>query len=191
MNLQTPSQTVGPFFAYGLTARQYGYDNLSIANDIIAGPRAAGEHVEIIGKVLDGHGGVIPDAIVEFWHADAGGQYLATEVNPDSQGFKGIGRMGTGTDHQGRFIFKTIKPGRYDGQVPHINIILLMRGLLSHLYTRLYFSDENNSKDEILNSVPESRRATLIAERKRTDAGVFYLFDIVTQGKKETVFFDV
>ena len=85
--------------------------------------------------------------------------------------------------------FRTIAPG----QAPHINIIVFMRGLLVHAYTRLYFDDEAsaNSEDEILNSVPTDRRHTLIAKREQQAGGVVYRFDIHMQGQDETVFFDV
>jgi protocatechuate 3,4-dioxygenase, alpha subunit len=87
-----------------------------------------------------------------------------------------------------------VKPGAIgDGQAPHINVIVMMRGLLSHAYTRIYFSDEAeaNARDPVLASVPEKRRQTLIAERVETPSGVAYRFDIHMQGEEETVFFDV
>jgi protocatechuate 3,4-dioxygenase, alpha subunit len=68
-----------------------------------------------------------------------------------------------------------------------------MRGLLTHAYTRIYFADEAeaNASDPVLNSVPEERRATLLAEPTETPAGLVYCFDIHMQGERETVFFDV
>lgn len=189
---QTPSSTVGPFFAYGLTPRQYGYPLPSIAGSVIADETVEGERIRIVGRVLDGAGAPIPDALVELWQADAGGRYPAAPGT--NAAFRGFGRCGTGTDPHSRFVFETVKPGpTEDGQAPHASLILFMRGLLSHAYTRLYFSDEAeaNARDPVLARVPAERRATLIAAREETGAGIVYRFDIHMQGDRETVFFDV
>jgi len=190
---QTPSQTVGPFFAYALTAPQYGYEFSSIASGDLADDSLPGEHIRIIGRVLDGAGEPISDALVEIWQADAEGRYAhPADPRGAKQKFRGFGRFGTGTDPQSRFIFHTVKPGRVDGeQAPHINVIVFMRGLLSHAYTRLYFSDEaqDNARDPVLRGVPEERRPTLIAQRDGSTPT--YRFDIHMQGDAETVFFDV
>jgi len=190
----TPSQTVGPYFAYGLTARQYGYDFDQPFDDVVALPHAAGEHIVLEGRALDGDGQPIIDAMVEIGHADANGQYPAGIEAVKASGFRGFGRVGTGTDSQSRFVFRTIKPGAEGpGQAPHINVIVLMRGLLLHAFTRVYFSDEAaaNASDPALNAVPAERRATLIAERRSEGGLPVYRFDIHMQGPKETVFFDV
>jgi len=192
---QTPSQTVGPYFAYGLTAVQYGYPHDSIATSDVADPLVPGEHVEIVGQVFDGAGDLIPDAMIEIWQADSEGRYAhPADPRGSNQLFRGFGRCGTGRLPESRFVFRTVKPGSVDGeQAPHINVIVFMRGMLSHAYTRIYFPDEAeaNSRDPVLNSVPEVRRATLIAKRKDTPAVPLYRFDIHMQGDQETVFFDV
>jgi protocatechuate 3,4-dioxygenase, alpha subunit len=188
---QTPSQTVGPFCAYGLTPEQYGYPFASIATGNVAGEAAGGPPIRIVGRVLDGDGAPISDALVEIWQADAQGNYAQTR-QPSNTGFSGFGRQGTGTDAENRFIFDTVKPGPVDAeQAPHISVIVFMRGLLSHAYTRIYFSDEAdaNARDPVLARVPEDRRATLLARRQ--DDGTTYRFDIRMQGDAETVFFDV
>jgi protocatechuate 3,4-dioxygenase, alpha subunit len=192
---QTPSQTVGPYFAYGLTAAQYGYPHNSIASSEVAEPLVPGEHVEIIGQVIDGAGDVIPDAMIEIWQADSEGRYAhPADSRGSNQIFRGFGRCGTGTMPDSRFMFRTVKPGSVDGkQAPHVNVIVFMRGMLVHAYTRMYFSDEAkaNAHDPVLQSVPEDRRATLIAKREETGAMPVYRFDIHMQGDEETVFFDV
>ena len=191
---QTPSQTVGPFFAYGLTAPQYGYDFDGIASDRLTDEQVAGERIRIIGRVLDGAGEPIPDAMIEIWQADSAGRYAhPADPRGSNQGFRGFGRFGTGTDVEHRFTFDTIKPGPVDKQAPHINVIVFMRGMLSHCYTRLYFSDEAeaNSRDPVLQSIPAARRGTLIARREDAASGTVYHFDIHMQGDAETVFFDV
>ncbi len=187
---QTPSQTVGPYFAYGLTAVQYGYANTQIADGAMAEQSLPGTHIRITGRVLDMDGKVVPDAIVEFWQADSQGR-IADGKNTGNSRFTGFGRQGTGPDPENRFVFNTVKPGKLaPDEAPCIAVIVLMRGLLSHLYTRIYFDDEAaaNATDPVLQTVPESRRATLIA---RTVALNEYRFDIHLQGADETVFFDV
>lgn len=189
---QTPSQTVGPFFAYGLSPRQYGYALDSVVGPAMADESVVGERIRVEGQVLDGAGAPITDALIEFWQADADGVYRASDgVNAR---FSGFGRCGTGTDAEARFWFETIKPGvaadEADRAAPCINVTVLMRGLLSHVFTRLYFSDEAeaNARDEVLLSVPPERRATLIADL--VEPG-HYKFDIRMQGDDETVFFDL
>ncbi len=172
---QTPSQTVGPYFAYGLSPEQYLYDFKSLKNNELVSPIDHPGCIRISGKVFDGEGKIIPDAMLEIWQNDG--------ENPL------FGRFGTGTDPENRFIFYTIKPKSVNGQAPHLTLIVFMRGQLLHSYTRLYFEDEKelNETDEVLNLVPEDRRKTLIA-RKSNDG---YILDIHMQGDRETVFFDV
>lgn len=192
---QTPSQTVGPYFAYGLTPGQYGYPLASIAGPSLANDDDAGERIRIEGQVLDGAGETVSDALVEIWQPDAQGRYAhPADPRVSNAGFVGFGRAGTGKDPRHRFRFDTVKPGAPGpGQAPHVNVIVMMRGLLSHAYTRIYFSDEAaaNAADPVLASVPEGRRDTLVAERQAHPAGVVYRFDIRMQGERETVFFDV
>lgn len=195
---QTPSQTVGPYFAYGLTAQQYRYDNTQIADNQLVKGDINGECIRITGTVFDGNGDAVNDALIEIWQANAAGRFnhsldqrsnRALEPN-----FSGYGRCGTGTSSDASFSFDTIKPGSAkDGQAPYITVVVFMRGLLSHAYTRIYFSDEAsaNQADPVLNTVAEQRRATLIAQRKETGTGPEYHFDIHMQGAEETVFFEV
>ncbi|MCA0230222.1 MAG: protocatechuate 3,4-dioxygenase subunit alpha [Bacteroidetes bacterium] len=172
---QTPSQTVGPYFAYGLSPEQYLYDFKQLAGNQMVNPIDEKEVIVITGKVFDGEGVVIPDAMIEVWHNDGEKQLF--------------GRFGTGTDAQNRFIFHTVKPTSVNGQAPFLSIIVFMRGQLIHSYTRLYFADEAelNANDEVLNVAPEERRSTLIAAKTANG----YHFDIWMQGENETVFFDI
>jgi protocatechuate 3,4-dioxygenase alpha subunit len=192
---QTPSQTVGPFFAYALTPEQYGYDFASIADGSLIEGDVPGQRIRIEGRVFDGKGELVPDAMIEIWQADGEGRYAhPADPRGSNMAFKGFGRVGTGTDPEARFVFDTIKPGSVDGtQAPHVNVIVFMRGLLLHAYTRIYFSDEAaaNSRDPVLASVPAERRRTLIATRDETSASPVYRLDIRMQGPDETVFFDV
>jgi len=192
---QTPSQTVGPFFAFGLAGEQYGYRFRQAASGTIAGPDEAGQRIRIVGRVLDGAGEPIPDALIEIWQADAAGRYAhSADGRGSNSGFTGFGRVGTGTDRENRFIFDTVKPGSVDGaQAPHVTLVVMMRGLLTHAYTRLYFSDEAsaNARDEVLLGIAPDRRDTLLARREDTATGPVYRFDIRMQGERETVFFDL
>ena len=189
---QTPSQTVGPYFAYGLSPEQYGYQHglSSIAGSDMAPPDVEGQRIRVEGQVFDGVGNVVSDALIEIWQADAMGRYAhAADPRGSNSNFKGFGRCGTGTDPQNRFWFNTVKPGSVAaGSAPHLNVIVMMRGMLLHAYTRIYFEGEAaNATDKVLAAVPAGRRHTLIAKRE----GNVYRFDIHMQGGNETVFFDV
>ena len=197
---QTPSQTVGPFSAYSLTAEQYGYPFNSIINDSLIESNidpqncvTTGERIYITGVVFDGKGDSILDAVVELFQADANGQYRSTPIRHKNDGFTGFGRLGTGTNPEHRFTFTTIKPGSVNGQASHIDVLLMMRGSLRNLYTRLYFSDNMaaNEQDDLFKAVPENRRKTLIANRLEANGLVFYEFNIRMQGEDETVFFEL
>lgn len=191
---QTPSQTVGPYFAYGLTATQYGYDFDQPFDQTVALDGARGERILLEGRVIDGDGHPIFDAMVEIGQVDGEGRYPASTDEATAMGFRGFGRAGTGTDAENRFRFDTVKPGtEAPGAAPHINVIVTMRGLLLHAFTRIYFSDEAaaNAQDAVLQSVPAARRHTLIAQRGERGGQVVYRFDVHMQGPNETVFFDV
>lgn len=199
---QTPWQTVGPFFHYGLPWK--GGADLTGSSELGARPELfAPEHyllrtpaprhpvegmaVEIFGRVLDGDAKPVPDALVEIWQANAEGHYYVPGAD---QNFIGFGRAATGDD--GDYRFRTILPGRVPGpgnslQAPHIAVGVMARGLLKRLVTRLYFPHgEGLDSDPILELVPAARRATLIARKESSR----YRFDIVLQGAGETVFFD-
>jgi protocatechuate 3,4-dioxygenase alpha subunit len=191
---QSPSQTVGPYFAYCLTPEQYGYDFAALAGNQLADEAVEGERIRVLGRVLDGAGNAVDDAMIEIWQADAKGRYAhPADPRGSNLAFRGFGRYGTGTDPELRFVFDTVKPGSVDGQAPHITLCVMARGMLSHAFTRIYFSDEAeaNAADAVLASVPEERRETLIAKRDETQAGIVYRFDVHLQGTAETVFFDL
>ena len=182
---QTPSQTVGPFFHFGLPFE--GDSNL------ITGA-VAGEKIVIEGKVTDGAGEPVPDVMIEIWQANAAGKYdhpEDTQDKPVDDGFHGFGRCAT--DKEGMFRFQTVKPGAVPGpgnslQAPHLVTFVFGRGMLKQLLTRIYFEDEaHNANDPVLGLVPEARRATLIARKTNSSS---YRLDIVLQGGAETVFFD-
>jgi protocatechuate 3,4-dioxygenase alpha subunit len=184
----TGSQTVGPFFHLGM---------VYLERENLVPEGVPGERITIRGKVFDGDGNVVPDAVLEIWQADSAGQY-ASEIPARSSGgtrFLGFGRVET--NDEGEFHFTTIKPGRVqsaDGptQAPHIVVTLFSRGLLKPLHTRLYFPNErSNADDPVLKLVPADRRSTLIATPSGEQGAPNVLYwNIVMQGEGETVFFD-
>ncbi|MDH3581877.1 MAG: protocatechuate 3,4-dioxygenase subunit alpha [Hyphomicrobiales bacterium] len=188
---------MGPYFSYGLAANQYDYPFSQFADGNLLQPGADidGDRIRVTGHLLDGQGEPVTDALLEIWQADAQGRYAHPQDPRSSNAvFKGFGRMGTGTDAENRFDFRTVRPGSVDGaQAPHINVIVFARGLLSHLYTRIYFADqaEANAADPILQSVPEERRSTLIATGDNQSGMTVYQHNICLQGPSETVFFDL
>jgi protocatechuate 3,4-dioxygenase alpha subunit len=192
----TPSQTVGPYFSYCLTPARYPLHEV-FSTDLTV-PGLDGAKIRIEGRVLDGDGTPVTDALVEIWQADSRGVYATAAEAPKSNvAFKGFGRSDTGPN--GEFGFSTIKPGRVEGpsgkpQAPHIGVTVFSRGMLTHLFTRIYFDDEaSNAQDAILSAVPSERRATLIAKGTQTGPTKVYRFDIRLQegpnGEAETVFF--
>ncbi len=191
---QTPSQTVGPYFAYGLCPQQYNFDMKSLFGTDIAEPHAAGEQILLIGQVFDADGNTVLDAMLEFTQVDSTGRFPASRAEIDASGFSGFARIGTGTDPQHRFAVRTVKPAATDAGAPHIDVTVMMRGVLTHAFTRIYFDDETaaNAADPVLESVPAARRDTLIARRDAQANGVtVYRFDVRMQGERETVFFDL
>jgi protocatechuate 3,4-dioxygenase alpha subunit len=181
----TPSQTIGPFFAYALTPRAYGGPELATGQ--MAQDGVVGERIRIEGAVYDGDGAAVSDAMLEIWQADPQGRFQAQ----GNAGFTGFGRIETTAE--GGFSIETVRPGALPGpggsqQAPHLTVSVFARGVLVRLATRIYFSDDPaNAADPVLALVPEERRQTLIAQRGSD--GVFR-FDIRLQGEGETVFFE-
>lgn len=178
----TPSQTVGPYLSIGLRWEDGPY---------VVAPGTPGA-VWLRGRVLDGNGEAVPDALVETWQADPQGRF----DHPDDprgasgSGFRGFGRSET---LDGEYAVLTVKPGRVlDGsgglQAPHVDVSVFARGLLDRLVTRLYFADEPeaNAHDQVLAGLPDdAARNTLLAQ----PCGDGYRLDIVLQGSDESVFF--
>ena len=183
---QTPSQTVGPYYTLRLFREG---ENILV-------PSGHPGRIVIQGTVLDGDRKPIEDALLEIWQANSLGRYNHPDDTRDlalDDGFTGFGRAITDFD-TGEYRFETVKPGPVPDaegafQAPHISLIVQGRGMLNPVFTRIYFSDEDeaNRDDLILRGVPAARRGTLIAQL--VDDGV-YRFDVRFQGDDETVFFD-
>ncbi len=183
----TPSQTVGPYFSIGFSWLE--------RRDLTEGAES-GTRVTIRGRVLDGEGQPVPDAVLEIWQADAQGRYAHPEDAPNlatANSFFGFGRVFA--NQQGGFCFTTLKPGSVPGpddrpQAPHLEVSVFMRGLLRRLITRIYFPAEPaNETDLVLGLIPAARRHTLIAQPD-TGKADSVVWDIHLQGDQETVFFE-
>lgn len=194
---ESASQTAGPYVHIGLAPGAAGFDiyRLELGHDI-AGPEAPGERIRVEGLVTDGTGAPVKDVLLEVWQADAAGIYPHPEdprFADCAPGFRGWGRVITDFD-TGLWSFDTIKPGPVMGRngrrmAPHVSLWLVARGINIGLNTRMYFEDEDNSADPVLNLVEQvQRRETLLA--RKVAPGV-YRFDIRLQGENETVFLDV
>jgi protocatechuate 3,4-dioxygenase alpha subunit len=159
----------------------------------MAAPGTPGEHIRLRIGVFDADGQPVNDALIELWQADAAGVYGAPAPPSDESAFSGFGRLGTGED--GWCTFDTIRPGPIGGepgsrQAAHINVCLFARGLLRHLYTRIYFdADPAIAEDPLLSLVSADRRATLVAAPGAEPST--WVFRVRLQGDAETVFFDL
>ena len=166
--MTTPSQTVGPYLPIGLPWPD--------GPDVV--PEGTTGRIRLYGKVLDGDGDVVPDALIETWQADADGSF-------DNRDFRGFGRAPTNDD--GDWEIFTVRPGAIgDGQAPHIDVNVFARGMLNRVVTRIYFADEDNSGDPVLATRPAGAPRRRCSRSPTADG---YRFDVVLQGERETVFF--
>ncbi len=181
-SIPSGSQTVGPFFRIGLE---------HLCAQDASGEADVARTVRVRGRVLDGKGVPVPDALLEVWHADAEGRYSREEP-------PGPGRptcfARAATDDEGSFCFAISRPGAIlcgaeEKQASHVAVLVFARGLLRHLMTRMYFPGEPaNAEDAVLRLVPEHRRGTLIARENPQRPGELE-WNVVLQGNEETVFF--
>lgn len=184
---ETPSQTVGPYFSIRLAM-----DGENVLTD-------SEDRIVITGKVIDGNGNHIEDALLEIWQAASSGRYRHPDDTRDlglEPSFTGFGRAKTDFE-TGEFRFETLKPGPVpdaegESQAPHIALVIQGRGMLNAVFTRIYFSDEEvaNANDLVLRGVPEARRGTLVAQLQEGTDPPVYRHDLKFQGSDETVFFD-
>ena len=195
---ETPSQTAGPYVHIGLTPNysEIGGVYESDLGSAMVNDKTLGERITVTGRVLDGGGAPVKDAVLEIWQADSAGLYnspseLRGTADPN---FTGWGRCPTNST-DGVFRFETIKPGRVpfkDGRkmAPHITFWIVARGINIGLHTRMYFPEETaaNAEDPLLARIEHRDRvATLIAAKE----GSVYTFDVHLQGDKETGFLDI
>lgn len=199
---ESPSQTAGPYVHIGATPSYAGIEGV-YPHDLGSLPLPAevnGERIVVTGRIFDGSGTPIKDALIEIWQADSGGLYpgLGERRGEADPRFAGWARRPV-DGVTGVYRFETIKPGivpYFDGRpmAPHISFWIVARGINIGLHTRLYFGDEEaaNAADPILGRIEHRVRVpTLIAQRSAEDGLPTYTFDIYLQGEKETVFFDI
>jgi protocatechuate 3,4-dioxygenase alpha subunit len=188
----TAIQPIGPFFHF-LTPEWRTSDRTP---GIMAGPKARGERVKLIVRLLDRLGKPVTNAMVELWQADAGGKYDHPSDTQDKiadPDFRGFGRLAS--DDEGLCVFETVKPGPVPGlngnsQAPHISVSIYAPGLLRRVVTRIYFADDPaNATDHVLGLVSQDRRGTLLAQRGAEPGE--WRFDLHLTGPCETVFFDI
>jgi len=197
---ESPSQTAGPYVHIGMTPNFCGITGVIDADPGISmlTADAEGERIIITGRVIDGAGTPVNDAVLELWQADSKGSFVAP-MAPNSNSvpaFTGWGRQPTQPD--GTYRFETIKPGRVDGpdgrpMAPHVSLWIVARGINIGLQTRLYFADEAeaNAADFVLNKIMDPRRRETLIARREEGPVPRYVLDIHLQGERETVFFDI
>lgn len=192
---ETASQTAGPYVHIGLALEIAGLPprEEEVWNHL-ASDATEGEKIELVGRIIDGNGDTVRDALLEAWQADASGLYQRQFDLRNA--FNSFGRTAASAENDGEWRFSTVKPGRValsDGRTmaPHVNLTIFARGINLHLHTRLYFEDEDNGACPVFNAIESPRRRqTLLARREERDGRVCYRFDIRLQGENETVFFD-
>lgn len=195
---ETPSQTAGPYVHIGLTPNFCDITGVYDADlgAAMINEKTLGERITVTGRIFDGAGALVRDAVVEIWQADSAGLYNSpSEMRGAADAnFAGWGRCPTRSE-DGVYSFDTIKPGRVpfkDGrrQAPHITFWIVARGINIGLHTRMYFPEETeaNASDPLLSRIEHRERvATMVATRD----GATCHFDIHLQGPGETVFLDI
>jgi len=173
----TPGQTIGPFFGFALP--------YAGGEDLV--PQSHPDAVRLTGLVTDGAGKPVPDAMLEIWQADGGGRIVAEpgSLRRDGYTFTGWGRAAT--DNTGRYSFTTVRPGATTpGRLPFFSVVIFARGMTNRLFTRISLPADPDAQaaDPLLGSLPDDRRATLVA----TEDGGVLTFDVRLQGEDETVF---
>lgn len=176
---QTPSQTVGPYFAYGLCPELYRYDHNSLIKPSTLTESDPVDAVQVHGFVYDAEKQPINDAMIDIVQHIEGQPRMA--------------RTGTGVHEDFHYSFIASKSSHESSYAPHLNLIVFMRGLLSHVFTRMYFEDEveANAKDPLLQSLSPKEAKKLMAKPVMIHGQKSYAFDIYMQGEQQTPFFDL
>ena len=201
---ETPSQTAGPYVHIGLIPKQAGFDIFdNNLGETLVTPATQGKRIRVEGRIFDGTGALVRDALVEVWQAERR-RPLRPPRRPRRQGRatrpSAAGAAPAPTSTTGLWAFETIKPGPVAGRAghramaPHLNLWIVARGINLGLSTRMYFGDEAaaNAADPVLNIIEQpARRKTLIARHEERGGVAVYIFDIRLQGEDETVFFDI
>jgi len=190
-----------------MTGPVFGHDKIGpLDNDLIRNFNKTGEpigqRIVVYGRVLDENARPVPGALVEFWQANAGGRYRhkkETYLAPLDPNFGGCGRAIT--DEEGRYWFRTIKPGAYpwpngvnDWRPAHIHFSIFGHAFAQRLITQMYFEgDPMIWQCPIVSTIPDRRAVEqLIAALDRENTlpmdALAYKFDIVLRGRRSTMF---
>lgn len=190
---ETPSQTAGPYVHIGLMPSFAGIPDIyeSQLGESPIADGAKGEVIEIVGSIYDGTGWAMRDALFESWQADASGKFAGQDgADPNVSGYCRFAADG----ETGEYTLKTVKPGSIAGRggqvhAPHISLWIVARGINIGLQTRIYFEDEDNINDPLLNRIEQRQRVDTLIAKKTADGK--YRFDVRLQGEGETVFLDI
>lgn len=174
----TPGQTVGPFFHYALP---YPGDRELV-------PLGSPGSVRLHGRVYDGAGDPVPDALLEIRQADATGRVprVAGSLRRAGGEFTGWGR--STTDRTGRYWFSTVEPGpAAAGGAAFVSVAVFARGLLNRLFTRAYLPGDAEvlAADPLLAGLGPAGRDRLVMTR---EPGGSLRFDVHLQGERQSVF---
>ena len=194
----TISETTGPVFGDSILGP---LDNDLIRNFAKDGD-AIGQRIIVYGRVLDENTRPVPGALLEFWQANAGGRYrhkkeaYLAALDPN---FGGCGRAIT--DSEGRYSFRTIKPGAYpwpngvnDWRPAHIHFSMFGHAFAQRLITQMYFEgDPMIWQCPIVRTIPDKAAieqlvAALDREATLPMDALAYKFDIVLRGRRATMF---
>jgi protocatechuate 3,4-dioxygenase alpha subunit len=197
---ESPSQTAGPYVHIGMTPNFCDITGVCEADlgVTMLTPDTKGERITITGRIIDGSGAPVGDAVLEIWQADGEGAFVSppSRNSNSAPAFTGWGRQPSQAD--GTYTFETIKPGRVEGpdsklMAPHVALWIVARGINIGLQTRLYFADEAeaNKDDFVLNKIMDPRRRETLIARREEGPVPRYVLDIHLQGERETVFFDM
>lgn len=194
----TLSEMTGPRFGHDLIGP---LDNDLIRNYAQTGD-AIGQRIIVYGRVLDEDARPVPNVLLEFWQANAGGRYrhrnegYLAALDPN---FGGCGRTVTGAD--GGYRFRTIKPGAYpwpngpnDWRPAHIHFSVFGYAFAQRLITQMYFEgDPMIWQCPIVSAIPDRAAIEqLVAALDRDNTlpmdALAYRFDIVLRGRHSTLF---
>ncbi|HEY4999854.1 MAG TPA: protocatechuate 3,4-dioxygenase subunit alpha [Usitatibacter sp.] len=168
---RTPSQTIGPYFHEGLRWPDGG--KVAFTEN--------GKRIVLSGRIVDGAGNPVGDAMVETWQRSAQGSAPAPATG--SANPSGFGRVETAKD--GTFRIETSLPG---GAPPFIDVAIFARGLLKALRTRVYLAPESDARrDPAMAPLAASPRLKTLVATAVSDSE--YRWDVRLQGEGETVFF--
>ena len=203
---ETASQTAGPYVHIGLAPNVAGFDIFeNNFGPVLTNEKTKGERIRIEGRVFDGIGTILKDALIEIWQANASGRYRHKKdqyLGALDPNFGGCGRMLT--DEHGHYVLRTIKPGPYpwrnrinDWRPAHIHFAVSGSGWAQRLVTQMYFEgDPLIATCPIIRTIPDEAQIRGLVAQLDMGATVpldsrAFRFDIVLRGQRATWFENV